>query len=150
MKDMDKNGENNHTCSFCGKAISEVELLIAGPKDIMICNECIRQCETILAEKNSGDIYLRPVYGPQEKQEEKLRPITRMPKKWLVYDVNPYATIPYVIGCDSSGEKRENFSIPKQLARWMITADNTVDIDELKKDIKDELTSTVMAALKLY
>ena len=149
MKDMDKNGED-YACSFCGKATSEIELLIAGPKDIMICNECVRLCEAILAERDLDDIYLHPIYGSQEKQEEKFRPITRMPKKWLVYDVNPYATIPYVIACDSSGEKRENFSIPKQLARWIITTDKTVDIDELKKNIKNELTSTVMAALKLY
>lgn len=28
-------------CSFCGKDHSEVVCMVAGPGDVMICNECI-------------------------------------------------------------------------------------------------------------
>lgn len=148
---MDKNCEDIHICSFCEKTSKEVDILIAAPDDkVLICNECIRICEAVLAENDRSDLYLSRIHGTQEKQKEKLRPITRMPKKWLVYDVNPYAAIPYVTACDSSGGKREDFSIPKQLAHWIITTDNTVDIDELKKNIKNEISYSVRAALKFY
>jgi ATP-dependent Clp protease ATP-binding subunit ClpX len=44
-------------CSFCGKAQSEVQKLIAGP-GIYICNECVGICDQILKDdegKNSGE-----------------------------------------------------------------------------------------------
>lgn len=34
-------------CSFCGKEKEEVEKLVAGPS-VMICNECIAECNRIL------------------------------------------------------------------------------------------------------
>jgi len=37
-------------CSFCGKAKSEVDRLIAGP-EVYICNECIESCHTLLEEQ---------------------------------------------------------------------------------------------------
>ena len=36
------------SCSFCGKSQREVRKLIAGPS--VICDECIRHCNNILAE----------------------------------------------------------------------------------------------------
>lgn len=49
-------------CSFCGKAESEVGMLLSGP-GVYICNECVAQCQQILAGeydakdyKNTGDL----------------------------------------------------------------------------------------------
>jgi len=36
-------------CSFCGKAQGEVRL-VAGPKDVYICNLCVALCNEILAQ----------------------------------------------------------------------------------------------------
>ena len=144
-----KNCEDIHICSFCEKSSEEVDLLVAGPKDSMICSECIRLCESVLAEHDRNNICLTRIAGTQEKAT-KLRPITRMPKKWLVYDANPYAVIPYVTACDRAGKKQEDFSIPKQLANWILIEDKAVDIDELKEKIKKEIAQTVRASLKLY
>ena len=38
------------SCSFCGKAKSEVERLIAGPT-VYICNECIESCHDLIEEQ---------------------------------------------------------------------------------------------------
>ncbi|MDB3869269.1 ATP-dependent Clp protease ATP-binding subunit ClpX [Candidatus Thioglobus sp.] len=38
------------SCSFCGKAKSEVERLIAGPS-VYICNECIESCHGLIEEQ---------------------------------------------------------------------------------------------------
>lgn len=43
-------------CSFCGKSQNEVRKLIAGPA-VFICNECIDQCDAIIAkELDDADI----------------------------------------------------------------------------------------------
>src|SRR4051812_10075781 len=36
-------------CSFCGKSQRGVEKLIAGPRGVFICNECVGLCEKIVA-----------------------------------------------------------------------------------------------------
>ena len=146
---MNKNNDI-HTCSFCKKTNDEVDVLIAAPDDVLICNECIRLCEAVLADNDRGDIHLSRINGSRKEPGGKLRPITRIPKRLLIYDVNPYGVIPYVTACDSSGEKKENFSLPKQLAHWIIVKNKTVDIDELKKDMKNEIICTVVDALKHY
>ena len=53
-------------CSFCGKASTEVEKLIAGP-GVNICNECVALCDDIVRESRtaaapmaaSGDVLTR-------------------------------------------------------------------------------------------
>jgi hypothetical protein len=37
-------------CSFCGKAADEVGQLIAGPREVYICDQCIDLCNRILTE----------------------------------------------------------------------------------------------------
>lgn len=37
-------------CAFCGKSQNEVFMLVAGPTSF-ICNECIKLCSEIVAEK---------------------------------------------------------------------------------------------------
>jgi ATP-dependent Clp protease ATP-binding subunit ClpX len=36
-------------CNFCGKSQDEVIVMIAGPNDIAICNECVELCAEIVA-----------------------------------------------------------------------------------------------------
>ena len=38
-------------CSFCGKTQDQVRKLIAGSKNVFICDECIELCGEILAEE---------------------------------------------------------------------------------------------------
>jgi|HubBroStandDraft_3_1064219.scaffolds.fasta_scaffold446828_2 hypothetical protein len=38
-------------CSFCGKGQDDVRKLIAGPRDVYICDECIDLCNDIIAEE---------------------------------------------------------------------------------------------------
>lgn len=44
--------ENNLTCSFCGRNSSEVEKLISGPNNIMICNGCVGVCNKIFVNNS--------------------------------------------------------------------------------------------------
>lgn len=37
-------------CSFCGKSQHKVQKLIAGPRGVFICDECVGLCEKIIAE----------------------------------------------------------------------------------------------------
>jgi ATP-dependent Clp protease ATP-binding subunit ClpX len=39
-------------CNFCAKNQHEIKLLIAGPGDIAICNECIDLCVEIVKDKS--------------------------------------------------------------------------------------------------
>ncbi len=43
------------SCSFCGKAKSEVERLIAGP-GVYICNECIESCHDLIEEQSIKEV----------------------------------------------------------------------------------------------
>lgn len=47
---MARNDERNIRCSFCGKTQNMVARLIAG-RNVMICNECVELCSTILREE---------------------------------------------------------------------------------------------------
>ncbi len=42
-------------CSFCGKAQEMVKKLIAGPKSVYICDECINVCNNIIESENYTD-----------------------------------------------------------------------------------------------
>ncbi len=43
--------EKENKCSFCGKPQSEAKVLIAGPNDIYICDDCISQCNLLIKEE---------------------------------------------------------------------------------------------------
>ena len=45
-----KNNDNKVCCSFCGKKQDEVKRLVAGPKSIYICDECVDLCSQIIYE----------------------------------------------------------------------------------------------------
>ncbi len=42
-------------CSFCGKKPREIRRLIAGPKGVFICDECVALCNTIIAEEEDKE-----------------------------------------------------------------------------------------------
>jgi excisionase family DNA binding protein len=42
-----------YRCSFCGKTQEQVRRLIAGPRAVFICDECIALCNTIISEQES-------------------------------------------------------------------------------------------------
>ena len=48
-----KTQNNEIRCSFCGKAQEMVKKLIAGPKSVYICDECINVCNNII----ESDVY---------------------------------------------------------------------------------------------
>ena len=37
-------------CSFCYKSQADVQRLVAGPKGVAICNECVEVCNDIVAD----------------------------------------------------------------------------------------------------
>lgn len=41
-------------CSFCGKRHDQVRRVIAGPGGVLICNECVALCNTIIDEQERG------------------------------------------------------------------------------------------------
>ena len=48
-----RNGQNDldRACSFCGKSADMARRLIAGPRDVYICDECVEVCRKILSEE---------------------------------------------------------------------------------------------------
>lgn len=48
-----KRDTSTYVCSFCGKPNAEVRHMIAGPKRVYICDECVRLCNEILAKEEA-------------------------------------------------------------------------------------------------
>jgi len=50
-----RNGHNDfeRACSFCGKSADMARRLIAGPRDVYICDECVEVCRKILVEEEN-------------------------------------------------------------------------------------------------
>lgn len=46
-----KNDDSKIVCSFCGKTQEDAKRLVAGPKNIYICDECIELCYQIIYEE---------------------------------------------------------------------------------------------------
>lgn len=42
-----------YRCSFCGKDNAEVRRMIAGPKGVFICDECVAKCNEIIAKEEA-------------------------------------------------------------------------------------------------
>jgi ATP-dependent Clp protease ATP-binding subunit ClpX len=64
---MSRRGEQNKSCTFCGKPADHVRKLISGP-GVYICDECVRVCNNILNEEqihNSSEL-IGDVPNPQE------------------------------------------------------------------------------------
>lgn len=48
-----------YRCSFCGKAQTEVESLVAGP-GVFICSECVQLCRQIIKKKPKQEVQAAP------------------------------------------------------------------------------------------
>ena len=48
---MPSKDEHKICCSFCGKSQDEAKKLVAGPKNIYICDECVDLCCQIIYEE---------------------------------------------------------------------------------------------------
>ncbi len=55
-------------CSFCGKRQDDVLVLIAGPNDTYICDECVEKCYHIIKEhkKSSYNFELKDIPKPEQ------------------------------------------------------------------------------------
>lgn len=58
-----------YRCSFCDKTQDMVKRLIAGPRGVYICNECIALCQEIISEENR----VAPPADPLEGQYDDTR-----------------------------------------------------------------------------
>lgn len=145
--------EESIICSFCGKTSDEFEYVVTGPNEDApyICNECIRQCEALAAERNVPDAYFHRILGKRHNErQQQLRPITRIPKTWIICDADLFCSTPNIVASSPDGEKIERFSIPKQLAHWMIVQKQKLDVDELREKIRDDMARTVREVLSKY
>jgi predicted SprT family Zn-dependent metalloprotease len=50
LKRTGRHGMHEYRCSFCDKSQDSVKQLIAGPRGVYICNECIDLCQQIIHE----------------------------------------------------------------------------------------------------
>lgn len=142
-----------HTCNFCGatNVDGKTDCLVMSEDGTVICDTCVSHCEAIVAERKRDDIDFRRIPGSRYKvTKEKLRPITSIPKRWVVCDTHLFRGVPTITACSPNGKKREIFSIPKPLAHWMISKDEKLDVDNIRETIKLELSSTVRAAIGSY
>ncbi|MCD2493090.1 ATP-dependent Clp protease ATP-binding subunit ClpX [Lacrimispora sp. NSJ-141] len=48
-------GKFDVRCSFCGKTQEQVKKLIAGGKDVYICDECVELCAELIEEETASD-----------------------------------------------------------------------------------------------
>lgn len=63
--------DRNQVCSFCGKPATPKRKLIAGPKDIFICEQCVGVCQAIIDEEKTDlkPIELDEIPTPKEFKE---------------------------------------------------------------------------------
>lgn len=51
-----EDGQNQVTCSFCGKSESQVKSMISGP-GVYICNECVELAQNIIDSESKADLH---------------------------------------------------------------------------------------------
>ena len=66
--EVETDGENTLECSFCSKNQNEVKKLIAGPSNIMICDECIELCYDIIKDEESDVVSVSMSNIPSPRQ----------------------------------------------------------------------------------
>ena len=153
-EDIEKNihSHNFQICSFCGKKANDVEVIIvASDEGPSICNECVRLCETMLEGKKRDCINYRTVPGELHAESQKqLRLITQIPKDWVVCETNLYASHPSVVACSTDGTQTEHFFIPKPLALWMLSTDQKIDMDKMRKEVKKDILDSIRQHISKY
>jgi ATP-dependent protease Clp ATPase subunit len=61
-------------CSFCGKAREDVRKVIAGPRGVFICDECVDLCNEIIVEEideQGGPNWWPWREGPTDQEPER-------------------------------------------------------------------------------
>ncbi len=140
-----------HTCNFCGAADTDetVECLLKGEDGTLICNMCVKRAEALLEDKQVEDIYLSHFkYEIDASTKGNLRPINKIPKRWLIFEAHIHKINPCVTACSPDGDEIETFSIPKQLAYWMISSEEEFDLDKIRKKIRRDLIDEVTTMLR--
>lgn len=141
-----------HSCDFCKRDSDQVENLFVAPDGTpTICDRCVRLCEAVLVDMHIPlKAFCRIPGNLHDERKEKLRSVTRIPKNWVICSTDLCCSTPNVTGCSPDGKKTERFAIPKQLAQWMIARDERLDIDELRKKVKEDVARTVSEVLRQY
>ena len=57
--------QREYRCSFCDKTQDMVKRLIAGPRGVFICNECVALCQEII---NEEETLVARIEGQQETE----------------------------------------------------------------------------------
>jgi ATP-dependent Clp protease ATP-binding subunit ClpX len=63
-----------YRCSFCSKRQDQVKKLIAGPKAVFICNDCVALCKEII----DGEFAITPRPEPEPRRNSWLDRLRRM------------------------------------------------------------------------
>lgn len=73
-------GRGEQECSFCAKTQQQTRRLIAGPKQVFICDECVLLCQRIIDDEKGG------TSAPAEKQGQALVPkeIYRLLEEYVI------------------------------------------------------------------
>ena len=149
----DEQDDTVHTCNFCGVTDDDekIDAMVMGPDGTLICCGCIASAQALLLDKKITDVDFKRYMAHQPRPStKKLRPITRIPKSWIICDTHLLKTVPSVIACSEDGQRCEEFSIPMQLALWMINYNEQKDIDKIREELKKDLASEVRKALWRY
>ena len=72
MADQDSGTPKDQGCSFCGRPPEEVELLVAGPDGIFICDRCVWASAEVVqrGHKKSQPVVLESIPTPEEIKRE--------------------------------------------------------------------------------
>jgi len=66
-------GDFGRSCSFCGKGVDLTRRFIAGPNDVIICDECVEMCRKILREREEehgpADQFTGEIPTPREMKD---------------------------------------------------------------------------------
>ena len=108
------NGEDRVRCSFCGKAQEQVRKLIAGPKGVYICDECVEICSDIIEEELDG-------YGRKPDQNMEINLLKPEEIKAFLDD--------YVIGQDDA-KKVLAVSVYNHYKRILADTDSDVELQK--------------------
>ena len=108
------NGEDRVRCSFCGKAQEQVRKLIAGPKGVYICDECVEICSDIIEEELDG-------YGRKPAQNMEINLLKPEEIKVFLDD--------YVIGQDDA-KKVLAVSVYNHYKRILADTDSDVELQK--------------------
>ena len=72
----------NERCTFCGRGYDSDIMLVAGPPDVYMCNECVDLCSSILQQERVREARLRGEDGPGGSAEDGRTGFAEMERLW--------------------------------------------------------------------